>query len=330
LEEEMKLKKVHIQNFRSIVDSGVVDIEEGVTVIIGKNEQGKTTLLKGIRAFNEDQTYTPNDLPNHLRPSLEDKRKSEIPVTTLWFELDSKDRAALSDVEGLDKASELGCRKSFDNGYKFFLTDEHGKEKALQFSPPDVSNLREKIKKILADLRTKFEAHYARVPTFALNTDRASQLFTSFENSKFSDLTAIDNGFKTFAASIKNLTAQDESITDDITNAIKELDVIREEFQPLFKHDRFRRLWSLIPIFVLHSTTADQIPNEVNIADFLRDPEGTSRGMAKLCKAAGLDVQKIKELATTSETEQRQAYEDHYQGHISGGLNESQRILDPS
>jgi len=44
----MKLIKAQVQTYRSIVDSGTVDIEERVTVVIGKNEQGKTTFLRSI------------------------------------------------------------------------------------------------------------------------------------------------------------------------------------------------------------------------------------------------------------------------------------------
>jgi uncharacterized FlaG/YvyC family protein len=72
----------------------------------------------------------------------------------------------------------------------------------------------------------------------------------------------------------------------------------------------------------MHSTTADRIPNEVKIADFIKDPDGTSKGMSNLCRAAGLSIQKIRDLAATSDTTQREAYEDHYKANISGGLNE--------
>jgi predicted ATP-dependent endonuclease of OLD family len=41
----MKLAQVRIQNFPSIVDSGEVPIDEHVTVIVGKNEQGKTNFF---------------------------------------------------------------------------------------------------------------------------------------------------------------------------------------------------------------------------------------------------------------------------------------------
>ncbi|HXM99656.1 MAG TPA: AAA family ATPase [Candidatus Dormibacteraeota bacterium] len=69
----MKLKSVHVQNYRSVVDSDIVEISDRVTVIIGKNEQGKTTFLKALTSFNTRNKYTPNDLPNHMRAVLEEK-----------------------------------------------------------------------------------------------------------------------------------------------------------------------------------------------------------------------------------------------------------------
>ena len=44
----MRFCKVRVQNYRSIVDSGNVEIEDGVTVVIGKNEQGKTNFLRAL------------------------------------------------------------------------------------------------------------------------------------------------------------------------------------------------------------------------------------------------------------------------------------------
>lgn len=81
----MKLKQVQVQNFRSIVDSGVVNTDPRVTVLIGKNEQGKTNFLKALASFNPKHAYTTSDLPNHLHPILEDKDPATVPIVTLWL-----------------------------------------------------------------------------------------------------------------------------------------------------------------------------------------------------------------------------------------------------
>lgn len=47
----MKLTSCRVQNFRSIIDSGWVDIDD-IGVIVGKNESGKTSFLKALWKFN--------------------------------------------------------------------------------------------------------------------------------------------------------------------------------------------------------------------------------------------------------------------------------------
>jgi len=43
--EMMRLQKARIQKYRSIRNTGVFDIENGKTILVGPNEAGKTVLL---------------------------------------------------------------------------------------------------------------------------------------------------------------------------------------------------------------------------------------------------------------------------------------------
>jgi predicted ATP-dependent endonuclease of OLD family len=319
----MKLRRVRIENHRSIVDSGTVDIEDGVTVLIGKNEQGKSNFLRAIRAFNADQRFSPNDLPNHLRPALEDRAPADIPIVTLWFALELEERKKLAGVvRDIDSVTELKSIKDYGNNYHFSVVKIDGAEEPLKYSGPDVSAPIGQIKKIVEDLRAKLHAHALRLPTFAANDDKIDQLTSGLLDANLADAGEVDNLIKTFTTSIKVLTGPDQPILDDITAATTELEGPREAIKIQYQADQSRPLRQSLPHFILHSTKADHIPNEVNVADFVKDPDGTSKGMSNLCRAAGLTVQKIRELAATSDTAQREAYEDHYKGTISGGLNE--------
>ncbi len=319
----MRLKRVRVQTYRSIVDSGVVEIEDGVTVVIGKNEQGKTNFLKAIRSFNADQRFSPSDLPNHLRPALEDRASGEIPMVTLWFAVELDDRSKLkSTVQSVDLITELKCIKDYGNNYQFALVNSEGKEEPLKYAPPDMSSGKAQIKKTIEELKSKLQTHGERVPAFAANADTVQQMTSALLEANLTDPTEAENSIKTFTTSMKSLTAQDQPILDDITAATKELDAAREAIQAAHQHDPARVLKQSLPNFILHSTKSDQIPNEVNVTEFVKDPDATSKGMSNLCRAAGLSVQKIRELAATSDTAQREAYEDHYKGTISGGLNE--------
>ena len=44
----MKLRSVHVQRFRNILDSTEVKIEDKVTCLVGKNESGKSAFLHAL------------------------------------------------------------------------------------------------------------------------------------------------------------------------------------------------------------------------------------------------------------------------------------------
>ena len=48
----IKLKKVKINKYKSFLEEQEIEIEDGVTRIVGKNESGKTALLEAISKFN--------------------------------------------------------------------------------------------------------------------------------------------------------------------------------------------------------------------------------------------------------------------------------------
>ena len=108
----MRIKKVLIQNFRSINYSEEVSLDEKITVLIGRNEYGKTNFLKALECFGRDYKYTDEDLctyclvkENLVTGSVE---RSDIPITTIWFTLESEDKTKLGEVhEQLAKLA--GC-----------------------------------------------------------------------------------------------------------------------------------------------------------------------------------------------------------------------------
>ena len=56
----MKALRFRVQNFRNIEDSGWIELDQ-VTAFVGRNESGKTALLKTLHKFNpaSDEPYNP-------------------------------------------------------------------------------------------------------------------------------------------------------------------------------------------------------------------------------------------------------------------------------
>jgi AAA domain, putative AbiEii toxin, Type IV TA system len=141
-------------------------------------------------------------------------------------------------------------------------------------------------------------------------------------SSNFDDHASIENLVNTFLTTLKGLPGQDPAIQADIAMTSGNIEKVAGDIKRALQQDPRVAFHKLIPRFVFHSTTLDRIPNNVSISEFVKDPDGTSKGMANLCKVAGLSTQKIQELASATDAGRRQNFEDNYRSSISGGLNE--------
>lgn len=319
----MEIAKVRIQNYKSIVDSGKVDINPRLTVLIGKNEQGKSNFLSALRSFNVDYKYIPSELPNHLRPTLDAKPPGEVPIVTLWLKLSSDDLEQLKEIiEDIEGVEYLKAVKFYNNSYKFTMVNIDNNEKDIRLAPTRVAKEVDKFKTVVDELKTKLTAHAKRLPEFGKNHEKFEQLINTFLKANFDDTEQIDNLAKTFYTGIRGVPGQDKPIQDDITNMTKSFEAVLSGIKKILSEDKEKYLNKLILKFVLHISTLDKIPNEVAIAQFISAPEKTSMGMLNLCRAAGLAIQKIQELARSADTSERQVYEDYHKGHISGALND--------
>lgn len=100
----MELIQVRIERFQNFMDAQTINIETDVTCLVGKNESGKTTVLKALhrlkpangtgRSFNLTTEYPRSRLAR-------DRRREDLdgfcPVIA-WFRLEDSDRAALEEA----------------------------------------------------------------------------------------------------------------------------------------------------------------------------------------------------------------------------------------
>ncbi|TCD46849.1 ATP-dependent endonuclease [Chlorobium sp. N1] len=92
----MKLCRLRIHNFRSIIDA---DIEvHDYTMIVGANNAGKSNLLAALRAFYEDVKWTTEDVPKVGKSSEETWVELAFTLTdTEWTSLADKYKADVTD-----------------------------------------------------------------------------------------------------------------------------------------------------------------------------------------------------------------------------------------
>ncbi|MDE2814133.1 MAG: AAA family ATPase, partial [Gemmatimonadota bacterium] len=127
----MKLTKVRITEFRSIQDSTEFEIGD-ITCLVGKNEAGKTALLKALYCLNPiiesdgnfDATsdYPRRDLIDY-ESQVDNEERDPAQVVQATYELGPEDIAAVEKVFGSeclqDKAISLTLKKGYSNELTF-------------------------------------------------------------------------------------------------------------------------------------------------------------------------------------------------------------------
>ena len=97
----MKLRNVRVTNYRSIVDSGLFEIDETKTILVGPNEAGKTALLQAIQQLNPPEGIKPlqalRDYPRaqYNKISQGDIHPPHIPIVRATFELEDDEKTKL-------------------------------------------------------------------------------------------------------------------------------------------------------------------------------------------------------------------------------------------
>ncbi len=125
----MRLLKVRVQDFRCVEDSEEYSVA-GVTCLVGKNESGKTALLKALHKLNPDDPAKEKFEPANDYPRRKWRPDSPIPtnppaITTTW-ELDDDDMTALEKQFGTSVISDrmFTFTKGYDNVRRFNINTD--------------------------------------------------------------------------------------------------------------------------------------------------------------------------------------------------------------
>lgn len=117
----MRIKKARIRNFKSIIDSKEINLDDKITAFIGKNEQGKTNFLKSLITINKNYSYNRDDLC--YKYNL-DPQYPVDPIITLWFTLNEEDKEYFKKLNlNLQNQDILRISKFFDNTYNIYFVD---------------------------------------------------------------------------------------------------------------------------------------------------------------------------------------------------------------
>ncbi|MDL1957128.1 MAG: AAA family ATPase, partial [Candidatus Desulfofervidus auxilii] len=148
----MRIKKIRIKNFLSIIDSGKISLDNEITILLGKNEQGKTNFLKALESFGKEYKYGDDDLSYLVTHG---KELQKMPIITIWFKLNDDEKKILSSIsEEFEEQSEVVITKYFDGHYEI-VKPELGKIQSK------IEEIKLFISKILKENKNKINKSFA-------------------------------------------------------------------------------------------------------------------------------------------------------------------------
>ncbi len=114
-----------VQNYRCINDSGWVETGP-MTAIVGRNESGKTSLLRALQKFNP-YTEDPFDLAREWPRNRRKESSEDAPTVTVRFEFTPEETAQLKDIdETLRAVTGVMIEKNYRGDLNFNFLPEIG------------------------------------------------------------------------------------------------------------------------------------------------------------------------------------------------------------
>jgi energy-coupling factor transporter ATP-binding protein EcfA2 len=114
----MKIVSFRIRKFRNIEDSGEIRLLDDLTCIVGKNQSGKTALLRALHKFNPHQP-APYDLRREWPRGQRTKQNPKQIVCEVRFELDEEEKGALAALTAQPMtASEILLTKDYEGAFE--------------------------------------------------------------------------------------------------------------------------------------------------------------------------------------------------------------------
>ena len=250
--EIMKLTKFRIKNYKSIVDSGDCYFSEKLTILAGKNESGKTSVLEALEDFHQSRA---------IRGEAKPIEGDGIPEVSISFTLtkeeinDLLDEAAAGTTVSKDTLITLTKKFGADT---YTFDDESRKLLSLP-------NIYSTSKKQILDSMKKADS--------LIKTAGSDAKFPRFEKQKLSD-------YKAEAETFKNQNPGLTDVASEVEKIGKAADYFyaRESVVTAFIS---KFVETQLPYFVLFSSFDDEFPKSIPIAslatnDWAKDLEQVS------------------------------------------------------
>jgi hypothetical protein len=300
----MRIAKFKVQDFLSLRNTGEVSLDGSVTLLLGKNEHGKTNILRALESFDSGRKYGVDDLCNYsgVRGRIEARgdERVEVPLVTLWFQVEDQDRNRLSEADERLANVEGVCVTKDLAGHLTLSVTPKSLQNAIAKDDKRVKGARSDFLSLLAKLDQELGAHGVRYEPFQESIATAKGLIASLRDAVRTHDKNVLEALKGAADTLDELPNQDEPIRETITAAVANLTAVAAEGDLLGGISR--NIWTgiarVLPRFV-YFDDIDRLEDSVSIKEFLAD-RSKHKTLASLVSLVGLDVERLKGLSLHS------------------------------
>jgi predicted ATP-dependent endonuclease of OLD family len=322
----MKVKGFTIKNFRSINNLEEISVEPKITTLIGKNESGKTNILKALESLNKDYKYEKTDLciysPAYKKLDSGSIENSDIPIVTIYFLVEKEDKDILKSIHPkLSKAKNISVTKYFDNTYEVEVEEVDLEELEKEKIEKEIENVMREMKEQAKVFGDKLNAHTQRYAQFTPSKPTYEQILSEIESyDMVNDDEKISADFNSFYSALRGLPGQDPTIKNDIESFIKLLESSKSKILNMLQGENSfipKAILEILPNF-LYFKTGEELEDKILIAEF-KSKRKEHRTLNNLAKLAHLNIDKLDTLSS----EEREITESDITATIKGLINES-------
>ena len=258
----MKIKKFRIKNYKSIIDSGDCYLTNDVTILAGKNESGKTSILEALEDFNINSKIRTNAKPI--------KNESAIPEISITFEIAKSNLETIFSSIGLNKSFSkevsIEIKKIFPQ--KFSISEDTQKVLGLDRASI-VSAINATIKQLLKAAKSiekypEIEENFSDVQELSKSISQSINQHWDHVNPTLSNLEQVYNILTAFCKKISpHLTEEkmNEEIRIELASMSSDIDKLKNL---LHSYEKFtEQIKSYIPRFILFNSFEDIFPNKI-------------------------------------------------------------------
>ena len=246
----VRIIKFRIKNYKSIIDSGDCYLSNGITVLAGKNESGKSSILEALEDFD-----TEKQIDQDAVRIQDENLKPEI---TLTFGVDPHTLSKIYKkifVEKNNKEIEIVICKNIENLYSLINSNELF-AKHVEHNKILINSFRNK----LQILTNSFGKHGIFVKIGSVTNKNYLQIIDQISNIEL-------NSYDLSKENKDNISRQ-MALLNHTLDGFVDIQIFETEFIEKFKR--------YIPHFILFDTYKDQIPNEIplrqlNNNEFIND-----------------------------------------------------------